>query len=183
MPMRLQEVSLQNKLHDAPNDIWMNSRYSFAALKASAIALKTTTVQRSNYSEPKLGLTGEQGDEDEAGPTKDRMRSTLSDKKRKSSVSVRRVLLYRKNFATLLEEAVRAILLSIPKIRSNLHQSRAASPLYVTAAAPPPSTPRRPFCSVCGYWGNYKCTKCGMHYCTIPCKSTHDDTRCEKRVL
>ncbi|KAF9517263.1 hypothetical protein BS47DRAFT_1380604 [Hydnum rufescens UP504] len=128
-------------------------------------------LERSNYTEPKFAIISGEGNEGEQGTAKDRMRSTISDKKRKSSVAVRRVLLYRKNLATLLEEF------------SSSMSSTSSGPTYLTAVAPVPPTPRRPFCSVCGYWGNYSCQKCGMHYCTISCRATHDETRCEKRIV
>lgn len=61
----------------------------------------------SNYTEPKFSLIGEEVDEENGGGTaKDRMRSTISDKKRKSSASIRKILLYRKNLSTLVDEFV-----------------------------------------------------------------------------
>ena len=69
-------------------------------------------IQRSNYTEPKFSIIGENVDSDGAGggggSAKDRMRSTISDKKRKSSTNVRRILLYRKNLNTLIDEFVRS---------------------------------------------------------------------------
>ena len=43
----------------------------------------------------------------------DRSRAALSDRKRKSTQGVRRILLYRKNLTTLIEESVRIFVLSI----------------------------------------------------------------------
>lgn len=60
----------------------------------------------SNYTEPKFSLIGEEVDEENGGTAKDRMRSTISDKKRKSSASIRKILLYRKNLSTLVDEFV-----------------------------------------------------------------------------
>lgn len=70
--------------------------------------------QRSNYSEPSLGLAGAE-DEGEAGgsrATKGRARQALSDKraaelgkKKKSTMNVRTAVLYKKSFAVLLEES------------------------------------------------------------------------------
>lgn len=67
-----------------------------------------STTQRSNYTEPKFSLTGEEmNDESGGGGTgKDRMRSSISDKSRKSSASIRKILLYRKNLSTLVDELV-----------------------------------------------------------------------------
>jgi zinc finger HIT domain-containing protein 1 len=44
----------------------------------------------------------------------------------------------------------------------------------------PSSTPRRHFCSVCGYLGQYSCTRCGSRYCSIKCDANHKETRCLK---
>ena len=76
-----------------------------------------TYVKRSNYAETSL-LAGE--DDEEGGSKKGRARQTISDKrnlnilgssaaakKKKSTMSVRTALLYRKNLATLIEESVR----------------------------------------------------------------------------
>ena len=53
-------------------------------------------------------------------------------------------------------------------------------PNYLTAAAKPSPLPTRHFCSVCGYWGLYACTRCGMRYCCGKCAETHKETRCLK---
>ncbi|KAJ1644297.1 hypothetical protein LPJ64_004019 [Coemansia asiatica] len=57
---------------------------------------------------------------------------------------------------------------------------------YLTCIATPQqgsiSAPARHFCSICGYKGLYTCVDCGMRYCSLPCKSTHVDTRCLKHV-
>jgi zinc finger HIT domain-containing protein 1 len=76
-------------------------------------------VKRSNYAETSL-LAGE--DDEEGGSKKGRARQTISDKrnlnilgssaaakKKKSTMSVRTALLYRKNLATLIEESVRNV--------------------------------------------------------------------------
>jgi len=132
-------------------------------------------LERSNYTEPKLSIICENVDGDGTngggGSAKDRTRSTISDKKRKSSANVRRILLYRKNLNTLVDEFASLTSTSMDK------------PNYLNSVTPPPTTPRRPFCSVCGYWGNYSCQKCGMHYCTISCRNTHEETQCERRIL
>ncbi|KDQ15882.1 hypothetical protein BOTBODRAFT_274832 [Botryobasidium botryosum FD-172 SS1] len=126
-------------------------------------------LERSNYAEPKLSFID---DEEEGTSTKkpDRSRATLSDTKRKSTAAIRRVLLYRKNLATLIEESGIADL--PPEV-----------PTYLTAAAPPSIVPPRAFCSVCGYWGHYRCQKCGLSYCDRSCEATHNETRCERRII
>lgn len=52
---------------------------------------------------------------------------------------------------------------------------------YFTVVADPPSNrAKRPFCSVCGYYGVYTCTRCGSRFCSIRCNESHKETRCMK---
>ena len=51
---------------------------------------------------------------------------------------------------------------------------------YLSVAAKPSKTPRRFFCSVCGYNSKYQCARCGLRYCTMRCGETHKETRCIK---
>lgn len=51
---------------------------------------------------------------------------------------------------------------------------------YNNAKVDPSVKPRRHFCEICGYWGNYKCLKCGVRYCTTECGAAHSETRCLK---
>lgn len=57
------------------------------------------------------------------------------------------------------------------------------SPNYGTISAGPSSKPARKFCSVCGYFGVYACTRCGMRYCSQKCQDHHRETRCLKFAL
>ncbi|TEB34703.1 hypothetical protein FA13DRAFT_1625342 [Coprinellus micaceus] len=154
------------------------------ALPPDVIAKRTKRhldeLEQSNYTETAAG--NGQEDEDEGGYSKGRARQTISDKRKlsipgtspaatnkKSTMNVRSALLYRKNFATLLEE-------------SNIDDLAPGTPSYITATAPPPSYPPRFLCSVCGFLGSYRCRRCGMGYCSLNCESVHDETRCERRV-
>ncbi|KAH7925470.1 hypothetical protein BV22DRAFT_1112265 [Leucogyrophana mollusca] len=154
------------------------------ALAPEVIAKRTKRhldeLERSNYAEPSISLLGEE-EEDGAGGkyAKGRARQTISDKrhfgdasgkKKKTSMNVRTALLYRKNLATLIEEA------GIAHLPPNV-------PTYLTAAAPPPQIPPRLLCSVCGYRGLYRCRKCAMPYCDLNCEGVHNETRCERRVI
>lgn len=115
----------------------------------------------------------------------------VAGRKRKRSMAVRSLLMYRKNFATLLAESVCPLhshredagehLLSGFPERQQLHDKPAREPTYLTAAAPPSQRPRLPLCSVCGYKGKYTCLRCGLRYCDIGCQQTHDESRCERR--
>jgi zinc finger HIT domain-containing protein 1 len=51
---------------------------------------------------------------------------------------------------------------------------------YDRVAAGPSTNPRRHFCSVCGYIGDYTCTRCGSRFCSIRCNNNHKETRCLK---
>lgn len=51
---------------------------------------------------------------------------------------------------------------------------------YITVAACPSKFPARQFCSVCGYFGQYTCTRCGLRFCSIKCNEHHKETRCLK---
>ncbi|KAI8854703.1 hypothetical protein BC829DRAFT_379451 [Chytridium lagenaria] len=54
------------------------------------------------------------------------------------------------------------------------------TPNYLTAAMGPSQYPPRKICTVCGFFSKYKCVRCGMLYCSIKCKGTHEETRCLK---
>ncbi|KAI0261485.1 hypothetical protein BC834DRAFT_925474 [Gloeopeniophorella convolvens] len=136
-------------------------------------------LERSNYAEPSTSYPGMDEDEQDGKSTKGRARQTVSDKRqlsgpsakrKKSSMNIRTAILYRKNLATLIDESGIA---SLPP----------SVPTYLTAAAAPSREPTRLLCSVCGYWGNYKCKKCTMPYCDLNCRGVHDETRCERRVI
>jgi hypothetical protein len=69
--------------------------------------------QRSNYAEPSIGMD----EDDQTGKSaKGRARQTVSDKRKlsgpsakrkKANMNIRTAILYRKNFATLIEESVK----------------------------------------------------------------------------
>ncbi|KZT29707.1 hypothetical protein NEOLEDRAFT_1174725 [Neolentinus lepideus HHB14362 ss-1] len=131
-------------------------------------------LERSNYTESStLFASADDEDQDRGPAARGRARQTISDKrehgrKKKSTMNIRTAVLYRKNLATLIDESGIAAL---------------PGPTYLTAAVPPPNEPPRLICSVCGYWGKYKCKKCAMPYCDLNCEAVHDETRCERRVL
>ncbi|KWU45164.1 hypothetical protein RHOSPDRAFT_33106 [Rhodotorula sp. JG-1b] len=126
-------------------------------------------LERTNYTEPTTGPSAYGEAEDETkGPTALSKDDDPTGRKRKRSMAVRSLLMYRKNFATLLAE-------------SQLHDKPAGEPSYLTAAAPPSQRPPMPLCSVCGYKGKYTCLRCGLRYCDIGCRQTHDESRCERR--
>ena len=103
-------------------------------------------------------------------------------------MNIRTALLYKKNLTTLIEESVRAVghrlvwmaLISYFKGIGNLPSS---TPSYLSAVVPPSKEPPRLFCSVCGYWGKYRCMKCALPFCSRDCEVNHEETRCEKKVV
>lgn len=51
---------------------------------------------------------------------------------------------------------------------------------YARAVCRPSKRPERRFCEICGYWGNYRCGKCGARYCDLSCMGVHLETACNK---
>ncbi|KAJ3990186.1 hypothetical protein F5890DRAFT_705655 [Lentinula detonsa] len=125
-------------------------------------------LEKSNYSESASLTVGE--DDDEPARNLKLTGYSPAATKKKSTMNIRSALLYRKNLATLIEESGIA---SLPP----------SAPSYLTAVASPPEYPPRLICSVCGYWGQYKCRKCAMPYCDLSCEGIHIETRCERRVV
>ncbi|KAI9000518.1 hypothetical protein BD414DRAFT_511218 [Trametes punicea] len=140
-------------------------------------------LERSNYSEP-AGTGGGGEDEEDEGvalggrTAKGRARqTTISDKRhwdgkkpKKSTMNVRTAILYKKSLAVLIEE-------------SGIEQMPPGVPTYLRAVSSPSREPPRMLCSVCGYWGKYKCRRCAMPYCDMSCEGVHKETRCERRVI
>jgi len=120
-------------------------------------------LERSNYAESKGSL-------DLASA---RTRTTLADEgsktRKKTTPNVRTILLYKKNLNTIIEQSA---LGSLPR----------GTATYLTAAAPASTVPPRTLCSVCSYWGRYKCGRCAQPYCDLACRAVHTDTRCERRI-
>ncbi|KAI7817591.1 hypothetical protein BC939DRAFT_465551 [Gamsiella multidivaricata] len=87
-----------------------------------------------------------------------------------SMLGHRKPVLPRKPLNQLLEE-------------SGLFNSQSPVPTYVTAAMGTSRYPSRQFCSVCGWKGIYRCSRCGMRYCDLKCLKTHEDTRCMKFTI
>ena len=107
---------------------------------------------------------------------------------KKSTMNIRTALLYKKNLTALIEESVGEsstvpcgmVLTSCSQGIGNLPPS---APSYHSAAVPPPKEPPRLFCSVCGYWGKYRCMKCTLPFCSRDCEANHQETQCERRVV
>ncbi|GAA5927149.1 hypothetical protein JCM3775_002458 [Rhodotorula graminis] len=126
-------------------------------------------LERTNYTEPTTGPTAYgDADDDHKGPSQ-LAKDSSGDQKKKKTMAVRTLLMYRKNLAALVAES------DLP----SPHESK--QPSYLTAAAPPPARPPLRLCSVCGYKPRYACLRCGLPYCDVGCRQTHDESRCERR--
>ncbi|GAA6016006.1 hypothetical protein JCM10207_006835 [Rhodosporidiobolus poonsookiae] len=148
----------------APSNIIADSAYV-----ARRVERHLTDLERTNYTEPTTGPSAYgDGDDDSKGPSALADEKDAAGRKKKKSMAVRSLLMYRKNLSTLLNEAD---LSSLPK----------GQPTYLTVAAPPSKRPPLQLCSVCGYKGRYACLRCGVKYCDVGCKTTHDESRCERR--
>ena len=80
--------------------------------------------------------------------------------KRGSTQAVRRILSSRKTFGNHFDEN--------------------DTTAYIQATSGRSHYPRRFFCAICGYWGKYKCQRCGNHTCSISCTATHNEAGCLK---
>ncbi|KAM0789855.1 hypothetical protein ACM66B_006701 [Microbotryomycetes sp. NB124-2] len=131
-------------------------------------------LEKTNYSEQGTAANVfRQNADDDADEASGRGTASYSSedpqgRKRKKTMAVRSLLLYRKSLATLLEE-------------NEGEQFPKPTYTYMTAAARPSTFPPLQLCSVCGYKGKYVCGKCGMRFCDLGCKAIHEDNRCEKR--
>jgi len=85
-------------------------------------------------------------------------------KKKKRKKSFRRVRKY--NFDRVVEEEE--------------ERNKDKEFTYFSVQAEPSLFPPRHFCSVCGFFSNYTCTKCGSRFCCVRCKNTHEESRCLK---
>ncbi|GAA6051599.1 hypothetical protein JCM3770_003490 [Rhodotorula araucariae] len=126
-------------------------------------------LERTNYTEPTTGPSAYL-DDDANAPSQLAKDDNDSGRKKKKSMAVRSLLMYRKNLATLLSESDLAA-----------RPESSADATYLTAAAPPSARPPLQLCSVCGYRPRYTCLRCGLKYCDVGCRTTHDESRCERR--
>ncbi|GAA5991624.1 hypothetical protein JCM11641_001492 [Rhodosporidiobolus odoratus] len=150
----------------APSAVIADSEYV-----ARRVKRHLNDLERTNYTEPTTGPTayGEDNDDDSSkGPSALSDEKDAQGRKKKRPMAVRSLLMYRKNLATLLDE-------------SSLSNRPKNQPTYLTAVAPPSARPPLQLCSVCGYKPKYACMRCGLKYCDIGCRTTHDESRCERR--
>lgn len=126
-----------------------------------AIQDKKLMQHLANLEKDNFGFTEEDAaqataEEDAEGP--------FSKKKKRRKSGLRRLRKY--NFDRVLEEEA--------------EQDKDAEVNYFSVQAEPSRLPPRHFCSVCGYFANYTCTKCRSRFCCVRCKATHEEHRCQK---
>ncbi len=66
---------------------------------------------------------------------------------------------------------------------SNLFGDSAVTnfPNYLSQrSAPSAHFAKRFFCSTCGFYAKYACTRCGLRNCSLKCVEIHKQTRCIK---
>ncbi|KAI0635726.1 hypothetical protein C8Q77DRAFT_1053331 [Trametes polyzona] len=148
-----------------------------APLDPEVIAKRTKRhldeLERSNYSEPAgTSVLGGKPEEDDGTTISDKRQWDRADgkKPKKSTMNVRTAVLYKKSLAVLIDE-------------SGIEHLPPSVPTYLRAVTPPPREPPRMLCSVCSFWGKYKCKRCAMPYCDLNCEAVHNETRCERRVM
>ncbi|CAD6931797.1 unnamed protein product [Tilletia controversa] len=83
--------------------------------------------------------------------------------------AVRKILTTKRTFASLISDAA-----EFPSMH--------VAPNYFTAQAARPMHASQVMCSICGYWGQYSCVRCGDRYCSHKCGSTHESARCDQRA-
>lgn len=54
---------------------------------------------------------------------------------------------------------------------------------YTDIEAEESRKPPRRLCSVCGFKAPYSCARCTVRFCSLPCGTIHDDTRCLKFTM
>ncbi|PWN90432.1 hypothetical protein FA10DRAFT_266911 [Acaromyces ingoldii] len=98
---------------------------------------------------------------------------TAASGKRKQSAELRRIITHRKGFRALLDEAAASS--SYDEAPINFKKA-----IVVSSRYPASHRSLAPPCSICGYWADIKCMRCGDRVCGKRCSETHDETRCER---
>ncbi|PRT53562.1 SWR1 complex subunit vps71 [Wickerhamiella sorbophila] len=74
----------------------------------------------------------------------------------------------------------RRILASRRTLANHLDDDQSATQKFLSMAARPSPYPSRPKCSICGYFSNAVCIRCGARYCSLACMNVHTETRCQR---
>ncbi|KAF8250690.1 hypothetical protein K440DRAFT_541168 [Wilcoxina mikolae CBS 423.85] len=165
-----------------------HSNFENTAARQRQINSRISDLEKDNYREVHIPLPKK-----ESAIRRDRATSTQN---------VRRILLSQKTFVNHLadEEALnptyrsRRASTADPAAENEMdvdkedaddcaiEESEVSGPQlgYARAVSRPSRRPSRTFCEICGYWGNYRCGKCGARYCGLECAGVHQETRCQK---
>lgn len=103
--------------------------------------------------------------------------------KRKQSADLKRLLTQRRSLKLLLEDAVgrgewcdRALAYSEPLPQASSPIVRSAPNTFVQSLQVAPRYPLHrstgAVCSICGYWGDIRCTRCHERICGLQCATT-----------
>ena len=87
--------------------------------------------------------------------------------------------IYKKWFGRKIKSLERMV----DELQYSISNNGTNEPNYIFAAASSSKNPERHFCSVCGYFGNYSCIRCGSRFCSRKCNENHKETRCLKFSL
>ncbi|KAI5778599.1 hypothetical protein EDC01DRAFT_339288 [Geopyxis carbonaria] len=170
-----------------------NTNYENTAARQRQINSRISELERDNYREVQIAIPKKEGPA--AGRASQRT-------KQASTQNVRRILASQKTFVNHLadEEALH------PNHRSRRASSdppsdgegmdidemdtdevmpvgdlEGGAPLgYARSVSRPSERPSRTFCEICGYWGTYRCGKCGSRNCGMECGKIHLETKCNK---
>ncbi|KAI5801968.1 hypothetical protein FPQ18DRAFT_312084 [Pyronema domesticum] len=168
-----------------------HSNFENTAARQRQINSRISDLEKDNYRETHIPL-----------PKKENNRASIRSRTT-STQNVRRILLSQKTFVNHLADeealhptAVRARRSSSaePGAEGDMEFEKAeinecaiddeessGPPLgYARAVSRPSRRPSRTFCEICGYWGNYRCGKCGARYCGLECSGVHQETRCQR---
>ncbi|KAA8899621.1 hypothetical protein FN846DRAFT_170616 [Sphaerosporella brunnea] len=167
-----------------------HSNFENTAARQRQINSRISDLEKDNYRDVHIPL-----------PKKESGARASARSKTTSTQNVRRILLSQKTFVNHLadEEALNPTFRSrrastaeegdemdldntTPADECALEDGESGGPPlgYARAVSRPSRRPSRTFCEICGYWGTYRCGKCGARYCGLECGGVHQETRCQK---
>lgn len=139
-----------------------SSTYEHTAARQRQINSRISDLEKDNYRDAQIPIPGKKA----GGPGS------------ATTTNVRRILASQKTFVNHLadEEAMKEVGGAGDKVGEGEGEVLG----YARAVCRPSKRAPRVFCEICGYWGSYRCGKCGARYCGLECSAVHQDTRCQK---
>lgn len=110
--------------------------------------------------------------------------NSIAPQKKKQSGELKRLLTHRRGLKALLEDAVSGIHIAIKNVDVlTLSLLQVASPIFKEAPVNfitatriksryPSHRATAPICTICGYWGDVSCIRCGDRTCSLQCTAT-----------